>query len=98
MDRYDHGGDIYSRRVELDFSVNVNPLGMPEAVKAALKNDAVNWQTYPDPCCRELRAKLSERLALPSGQILCGAGAADLIVRLCLTVRPKLTLLFQDVK
>ncbi len=89
MERYDHGGDIYSRRIELDFSVNVNPLGMPEAVKAALKNDAVNWQTYPDPCCRALRAKLSERLALPSGRILCGAGAADLIVRLCLAVRPE---------
>ncbi len=31
-----HGGDIYSNDVKLDFSVNVNPLGIPEAVKTAL--------------------------------------------------------------
>ncbi len=24
-----HGGDIYSRQIRLDFSVNGNPLGMP---------------------------------------------------------------------
>ena len=31
-----HGGDIYRNHVEIDFSVNVNPLGIPEAVEAAL--------------------------------------------------------------
>ena len=89
MERYDHGGDVFSRPVELDFSVNVNPLGMPEVIKAALKNDIPGWESYPDPKCRALRAKLSGRFSLPAGQILCGAGAADLIVRLCLAVRPQ---------
>lgn len=33
MMEYGHGGDIYrNRNVELDFSVNVNPLGMPNFV------------------------------------------------------------------
>ena len=31
-----HGGDIYRNRVEIDFSVNVNPLGIPETVKKAM--------------------------------------------------------------
>ena len=30
MTEYGHGGDIYSQEVELDYSANINPLGMPE--------------------------------------------------------------------
>ncbi len=25
-----HGGDIYQNEIELDFSVNINPFGIPE--------------------------------------------------------------------
>ena len=32
-----HGGDIYRNRVDMDFSVNGNPLGMPETVADALR-------------------------------------------------------------
>ena len=66
LERYAHGGDVFSRPVELDFSVNVNPLGMPAAVKTALKNDIENWQSYPDPQCRALRAALGDSLTLPA--------------------------------
>lgn len=31
-----HGGDIYRNQVKIDFSVNINPLGMPEAVRQEL--------------------------------------------------------------
>ena len=31
-----HGGDIYSRPVRLDFSVNGNPLGMPAEARLSL--------------------------------------------------------------
>ena len=31
-----HGGDRYRNRVEYDFSINVNPLGMPEVLRKAL--------------------------------------------------------------
>ena len=31
-----HGGDIYNNEVKLDFSVNINPLGMPDTVKGAI--------------------------------------------------------------
>lgn len=37
---YVHGGDIYRNRVTLDFSVNVNPLGTPEAVRTAVRQAA----------------------------------------------------------
>ena len=32
-----HGGDIYTNKVRLDFSVNINPLGIPKEVQQALK-------------------------------------------------------------
>ena len=43
-----HGGDIYRNDVKLDFSVNVNPLGIPEAVEAALYEEVANCDKYPD--------------------------------------------------
>ena len=32
-----HGGDIYQNEIELDFSVNINPFGIPEKVKEAMQ-------------------------------------------------------------
>ena len=41
--RYLHGGDVYRDRVEYDFSININPLGMPqECVKAAKEGVALS--------------------------------------------------------
>ena len=37
METHIHGGDIYSRSFELDYSVNINPLGIPRAVKKRQK-------------------------------------------------------------
>ena len=35
-----HGGDIYTKKCRVDFSVNVNPLGAPESVKEAVRKSA----------------------------------------------------------
>ena len=32
---YQHGGDIYTNRNAVDFSANINFMGMPESVKEA---------------------------------------------------------------
>lgn len=37
-----HGGDIYTNKVRLDFSVNINPLGIPKEVQQALKRAVEN--------------------------------------------------------
>ena len=85
----EHGGDIYSREISLDFSANLNPSGMPEGVKTALKNSVSEWENYPDPLCRKLCKALSEYENFPIGNIVCGNGAADLIYRLVKAVNPK---------
>lgn len=92
LKKFDHGGDIYSREITLDFSVNINPLGMPDAVRDAIVNSVDTYKNYPDPQCRKLRAVLSDSIGCSPDWILCGSGAADLIIRLCLATMPKRTL------
>lgn len=91
--QYTHGGNIYTNRVLLDFSVNVNPLGTPDPVKAAAAAAAENLSAYPDPYCEPLRKKLSEILRVDADWILCGNGAAELIYQFTAALRPKKTLL-----
>lgn len=100
-----HGGDIYSGRpVRLDFSVNTNPLGMPERVWKALTDHPEDWQRYPDPHCRRLSAGLADfynhlsegrtGTDLKPEHFICGNGASDLLYSLVFALRPKKALLF----
>ena len=93
-----HGGDWAGYRAEfgcdaLDFSANVSPPGLPAGVAAAITNALPTADRYPDPLCRELRAALAGAEGVPADWILCGNGAADLIFRLALAVRPRRALL-----
>lgn len=89
-----HGGDIYAYdRDLLDFSVNLNPLGMPDRVLQAVREHAEEYDRYPDPHCRALRRALSVRESVPEKWLVFGNGAADLIVRLCMVLKPKRALL-----
>ena len=94
MKQLTHGGDWAGYRAEfgrdpLDFSANVSPLGLPKGVADAITAALPQADRYPDPLCRTLRAALSEAEGLPAEQILCGNGAADLIFRLALAVKPR---------
>ena len=89
-----HGGDWAGYRAEfgrdaLDFSANVSPLGLPEGVARAITAALPTADRYPDPLCRELRAKLALHEGVPAEQILCGNGAADLIFRLVWARKPR---------
>jgi len=89
MDIYEHGG----AKARIDFSVNINPLGMPEAAYKALLRAACGCDSYPDPECGELRDKISLRTGLKRENIICGNGAADLIFRTAIAAEPKRGLL-----
>ena len=93
-----HGGDWAGYRAEfgrdaLDFSANVSPLGLPHGVAAAISAALPMADRYPDPLCRALRTKLAAAEGVDAAQILCGNGAADLIYRLALALRPRRALL-----
>lgn len=86
-----HGGDIYSREVKLDFSANLNPLGIPEAVRTAAAG--ADFTHYPDTRCTALVHALSAYEGVPEENIVCGNGAADVIYRIVGALRPKRALL-----
>ena len=94
-----HGGDIYSAKQKfsamdrppaiLDFSANINPLGLPNGVKNRIKESIDSFDVYPDPLCRELVSELSAYEEVPTEWILCGNGAADIIYRTVAGIKPK---------
>ena len=86
---YGHGGDIYTYRDMLDFSVNVNPLGASREVIEAAKRGVELAAQYPDSRCRELRTALSEKKEIPEECFIFGNGAADLFFSLVLAEKPK---------
>lgn len=91
-----HGGDVYTAMdmgIEegriLDYSANINPLGMPEAVRRAAEKALMHCDRYPDPLCRGLRAAVAEKEQVPQENLVFGNGAADLIFRLAAAEKPK---------
>lgn len=52
---YVHGGDVYRRTVDLDYSVNINPLGMPPRACQAAKHGVDQSTAYPDWKVEKLR-------------------------------------------
>ncbi|MDR0862785.1 MAG: threonine-phosphate decarboxylase CobD [Oscillospiraceae bacterium] len=93
-----HGGDIltyalaHGGKTPLDFSANINPLGMPASVKAAAIAAVDDCAAYPDPHCRMLRDALSRAEGLPREWFFCGNGAADVIFRLAVALKPRAAL------
>lgn len=90
---YVHGGEIYDKEINLDFSVNTNPFGMPEGVKRVLTDYIHTFNRYPDDYNRVLKNALAKELSVKEEEIICANGASDLIYRLCQVIRPKKALL-----
>ncbi len=85
-----HGGDIYSLdKKVVDFSSNINPLGIPQEIILEIKNNIYNIQVYPDSECRELRYVISEKEGVDTDFIICGNGAAELIFNIVLALKPR---------
>lgn len=96
---YTHGGDIYGdAAVELDFSVNTNRLGMPQAVRDAVMASAAAWEQYPDALCRKLRRAAAafyetDGTPIPEDWLVFGNGASDILYAVVSAIRPKQAIL-----
>lgn len=98
MNTRGHGGDIYTYQMNntekiIDFSANINPLGICESVKEALHESVNMIHNYPDPYQRKLKQAIAEYENVPKEWIVCGNGAADIIFRLVYARKPKKSLL-----
>ena len=88
-----HGGDIYRNHVELDFSVNVNPLGIPGTVEAALYEAVETCSRYPDISAEKLKKAVSGMLMVPKENLLFGNGASELFMAIIHGIKPKKTVI-----
>ncbi len=96
MYTYVHGGDVYTANGKnnlVDYSANINPLGLPQFVKKAIVKSINGCVDYPDPFCRRLSAKLAGFLAVPQEYIFFSNGAADVLFKLAMALRPQQALL-----
>ena len=98
MLNYVHGGDIqtYIDRygaAPLDLSANINPFGIPDAVRAAMHRAVDNCTQYPDPFCRAVRQAIGAREGVNPDFLYCGNGAADVLDRLAAVLKPRKVLL-----
>lgn len=89
MSQHKHGGDIYTTSYRIDFSANLNPLGMPEAVAQAACAGVRMSANYPDVACTALREALAEKEGVSQDMIICGNGAAELIFLLAQAQKPR---------
>jgi len=96
-----HGGNVLQMAEKwgldpesiLDFSANINPLGMPDSLKQAIINQLHLAECYPDIDYRSLHAALSRYTDCPPEWILAGNGATELIFAVVHYLKPKKALL-----
>ena len=97
MANYGHGGNakeisrLNNIRYEdiIDFSANINPLGMPENVKQDIKNNLNLLEKYPDINYLELKESIAEFENVDIHNIILGNGAADVIYNVIRAIEPK---------
>ncbi len=77
---YKHGGDVFESQIKLDFSININPLGMRGEIAAAISAAVCGADIYPDYKSRKLSALLAKKHGVSESQIVVGNGASELIL------------------
>jgi threonine-phosphate decarboxylase len=97
----DHGGNVYAASrdgdrsgapVWLDYSANINPLGLAVSVRQAML-EAVDFVIhYPDVDAYELKQAISLRYDIPAIMITVGNGAVELLYVLCHVMKPRTVL------
>ncbi|MBE6063033.1 MAG: threonine-phosphate decarboxylase [Clostridium butyricum] len=105
MANFGHGGNakeisrITGLKYEdlIDFSANINPLGMPESVKRAVINNLDAVEKYPDITYFELKNSIrdfenskicEDELKINSKEIILGNGAAEVLFNIVKAVNP----------
>lgn len=88
-----HGGDIYSNNKKLDFSVNINPIDIPDIVENALHNAVNECEAYPDISAQKLTNKVSKAYGISNDHLIFGNGSSELFMAVVHALKPKKTLI-----
>ena len=77
----------------LDFSANINPLGMPTSVKKAIIEGLDEAEKYPDITYFELKCAIGEFENINKENLILGNGAAEVLFNVVRGINPKNTLI-----
>ena len=92
MQKFEHGGQIYNADGTtgdfLDFSANINPLGVSEKIRTAIIENLDGIKNYPDPNATELKAAISQRYKVPAENLVLVNGAAEFFYLYLNVTRP----------
>ena len=96
-----HGGDVYSASkmygfsndAFIDYSANINPLGVPLGLKESIISSLDKLTHYPDIECRALREAISRYIDVSIDSIIIGNGAIEIIFLLFEVLKPKKVLI-----
>ncbi|PLM07226.1 threonine-phosphate decarboxylase, partial [Klebsiella pneumoniae] len=92
-----HGGNIREAAALLgiapgellDFSANINPLGMPASLRQAIVDNPGCAERYPDVEYQQLHQALAAHHQLPAAHILAGNGETESIFTLVHGLKPR---------
>ena len=98
---YLHGGNLekamerygISLNEIIDFSANINPLGISPKIKEVLVKSIDQLSHYPDPECKEAKKEISGYFKIDYENILLGNGSTELIYLIVQTLKPKKVLI-----
>ena len=95
---FEHGGNIYQaqrqyKRKFLDFSANINPLGLTPQIKEAIYKNFGSILHYPDPEAKNITRKIAQYWGIKEENVLVGNGSIELIYLIVSTFKPKTTLI-----
>lgn len=92
MERYEHGGQIYDAAGNagdwLDFSANINPLGLSNKILRTLTDNLRGIVNYPDSNASELKHAISTRYDVPEKNLVVLNGAAEFFYLYLNVTRP----------
>lgn len=96
-----HGGNL-ERAIErydisldeiIDFSANINPLGISPKIKEVLVKSIDQLSHYPDPECKKAKKEISRYFKIDYENIILGNGSTELIYLIVRTLKPKKALI-----
>ena len=96
-----HGGNVdeiarkykYDPMEIIDFSANINPLGLNENIKSSMIKAVDKVIKYPDITYFNLKNSIGEFESISSNNIILGNGAAEVIFNIIRALNPKKALL-----
>lgn len=97
MDKFEHGGQTHHWREKhgklLDFSANINPLGLSSSIKKVISDHLDDVIHYPEPRSRTLQKVIAEHYQIPSERIFVSNGAAESLYFLTSILKPKIAMI-----